>query len=405
MTVIFLARNLVVGGAERALLNIINRADGFSPVLALLQKTGRLLADLDPEVRVVDLSTGGAKPSATGPSAPESGQVDPRGDDDRVEAGPIALLTGARRLKRLAVTTNADVVSSFLMRSHVVALVAKIAFRMPARVVLNVHVHVTQSAPYLYPSPAKRWLMTRIVRWMFPRAERILVVADAVKDDLVRCHGIPESKILVVRNAMDLAAISAGARERPQLPEQFADRPLIVAAGRLVQLKGYDLLIRALAQLDTVPSPVLVILGDGVELDNLRRLAAECRVEDRVLFAGYAANPWKYMADADVLALPSRTEAFPNVLGEALALEVPIVASRCSPGVSEYLQDGDLGILVEPENVGDLRDGLAEALENGKAHALAEPRGSQRVAEFDVARAVPAYAAALGIVTAGDRTS
>jgi glycosyltransferase involved in cell wall biosynthesis len=404
MRVIFLARNMVVGGAERALLNIVNRADGFLPMLALLQNTGRLLSELDPAIQVFDVSSGAREPTSADRSRNNDG-FEAMGDAGASEEGALALLINAWRLRRMVVRTNADIVSSFLMRSHLVALVAKTLFRMPARVVVNVHVHVTQSAPYLYPTPAKRWLMKLLVRRMFPRAERILVVAEAVKDDLVRHHGISEAQIVVVRNAIDLAAIAEGARQDPRLPDRFANRPLIVSAGRLVWLKGYDMLLRAFAGLETTPPAGLVILGDGHELTNLKRLASTLDVDDRVLFAGYKTNPWQYMARADVFALPSRTEAFPNVLGEALALSIPIVASRCSPGVSEYLRDGELGILVEPDDVDALRDGLARALGDGEARARLGPRGRERVAEFDVTRAVPAYAAALGFISAGEHPS
>ncbi|MFV1986207.1 MAG: glycosyltransferase [Gemmatimonadota bacterium] len=399
MRVVFLARNLAAGGAERALLHLVNRADGFTPVLALLQKRGRLLRELDPGVPLFDLSKGAREPSThDGPRPDADASLD---EDEDVSGGPLRLLIESFRLKRLVVATDADVVSTFLMRSHLIGLVAQTVFRMRAPVVLNIHVIVTQSAPFLYPSPLTRRLMKFFVRRLFPRADRIFVVTRAVKEDLVEHYGLPESKVQVIHNAIDLSAIRRSAMADPGLPARFADGPLVVAVGRLVHLKGYDLLLRAVAGLDSPSRIGVVIIGEGPEHSALLGLARELGIGDRVLVPGYTPNPWKYMARADVLALPSRTEAFPNVIGEALALGVPIVASRCSEGVAEYLLGGEVGLLVAPESVEALRDGLATVLGDARVRGRIAAGGAKRLEGFDVTRAVPAYGKALAIA-AGD---
>ena len=105
-----------------------------------------------------------------------------------------------------------------------------------------------------------------------------------------------------------------------------------------------------------------MIVGDGEESSALQRLIRELGLQDRVDLIGYQENPAKFMARASILALPSLTEGFPNVIGEALALGLPVVAADCSPGVREYLCEGRCGLLVPPKDVGQLAHGLTSLL-------------------------------------------
>src|SRR5581483_2061046 len=119
-------------------------------------------------------------------------------------------------------------------------------------VVLNIHEHVSESARYFYPSRADRAIMRWVVSNLFPRADRIVVVANELKRDLVERFSVPAELIDVVYNGHDLARI----RERGTVDVEHPwfdsrRRPgtyVIVGVGRLVYLKGYDLLLHALAK-------------------------------------------------------------------------------------------------------------------------------------------------------------
>src|SRR5208337_350610 len=102
----------------------------------------------------------------------------------------------------------------------------------------------------------------------------------------------------------------------------------------------------------------LVFLGDGEERGALEALTQELRLETSVSFLGNVANPLPYMKRAKVLALSSVVEALPTVLIEALAMNLPIVATDCPTGPREILCDGAYGTLVP---IGD-SDRMAEAL-------------------------------------------
>ena len=117
---------------------------------------------------------------------------------------------------------------------------------------------------------------------------------------------------------------------------------MIGAVGRLVPEKGFDTVLRALAML---PDATLVLVGDGPERLSLERLSTDLGLRGRVTFAGRVDPPWTSRWRFDVLAMPSRTEAFGLVAVEALLAGIPVVGSRVG-GLCEVLTDGETGLLV-----------------------------------------------------------
>jgi glycosyltransferase involved in cell wall biosynthesis len=131
--------------------------------------------------------------------------------------------------------------------------------------------------------------------------------------------------------------------------------------------KGFDLLIQSVRTLlsrglDTR----LVIVGEGGERNRLRDLATEFGIQDRVILPGWQSDVSTYYEAMDAFALSSHREGLPNVILEAMALEVPVVATRVN-GVPRLVQDGRNGFLVEPGDGEGLTAALAGLLKN---HAL-----------------------------------
>ena len=363
------------GGAERAYLLYLNRALAVEPVCALLRRVGSLMGDLDSRIPIYDFSAAAS-----------------RWDVWR-------LLQECRLLSRVAADTRCEIVSSFLMRSHLVAIMTKLLFRPQLKVVLNVHEHMTQSAEFLYPTRTGRWLMRFIARHLFPTAERVVAVAEGVRQDLVENHGLSPEKVVVLHNPLDIEGIRCQAAEAVALPPG-GPGPWVAAAGRLVALKGFDVLLEAFAMLPRSLDANLMILGEGPERGRLQAMIDRLGLGRNAHLLGEQSNPWKYIARASAFVLPSLTEAFPSVIGEALALRVPVVAADCSPGVREYLDDGGCGVLVPPRDATRLAHGLNRVLESGDLREHLARRGWDRVQEFDPAGAVARYEAMLCEVAA-----
>jgi glycosyltransferase involved in cell wall biosynthesis len=138
----------------------------------------------------------------------------------------------------------------------------------------------------------------------------------------------------------------------------------ILAVGRLSKEKGYDYLLRAVAELLGRGVDVeLELVGEGPERDALTRLVDELHIKEKVTFRGWLQIDAvrRAMHEATVLAQPSTIEGLPTVVEEAMALGIPVVGSHVG-GIPELLDYGRCGILVTPRDVGGLTDALQELL-------------------------------------------
>lgn len=167
----------------------------------------------------------------------------------------------------------------------------------------------------------------------------------------------------------------------------------VLFAGRVVAPKGVEVLIHAAALLEAE----VVICGDGWQLERMRKLARRLGLQDRVVFKGWltADELARELAEASVLALPSVwPEPFGLIGIEAHAAGRPVVASATG-GVTDWLQDGDNGLLVRPGDAEDLARGLAELLADPKRRqAMGEAGRSSVAARFSKQRHVEAILAA-----------
>lgn len=390
---LFLINDLRMGGAERSLVNFVNHVRHVRAAVVLIESAADLLFELRPDLELFALDRGGTTPlgrreiETLAADAPRRRGGQPRG---RMLFELPALVEKARRLARIARATDATVISTFLNRSHTIALLSKTLFAPRMRIVINVHEMLSDHLER-YFSTLEQELMRAFIRRKFPRAETIVAVSEGVKLDLVRHFSIAPDRITVVPNPVDLERIRRLSAERIEGDETYRASGLIVAVGRLVPLKGFDLLIRAFARLRQSLHTRLLIIGEGDQRAALERLIAELDLSDRVVLLGTQTNPWKYMARADVVALASRSEASPNVIGEALALARPVIATNCSPGIAEYLDGGRYGVLVPPDDVGALTAGLERILTDDDLRHGLMTRAAARADSFDLHRVVERY--------------
>jgi glycosyltransferase involved in cell wall biosynthesis len=355
--VLFTIPNLEAGGAERVVVTLLTHLDRarFEPSLALVERRGPGLADVPPDVPVHDL--GGR--------------------------GPRAFLRLLGLIRRLRPDT---VFSSLTFYSTLVLLLSPLAprgTRFVARENNLPTVHVPRM-PY-------GWLRWRLYAPAHRRADRIVCQTDEMAADVARA-GVRRDLTVVVPNPLDLEAVTA--RAGGPSPYASGGRHL-VAAGRLVPAKGFDLLLAAFARVAARRADVrLHVLGQGPERAALERQARDLGIAERVAFEGLQANPYPCFRHADLFVLPSRYEGFPNVVLEALALGTPAVAFAC-PGGSA-VRDGVNGWLVPPGDVEALADRILAALE-------AEPLPRERVAASVADHAVGRVMAAFEAVLAGER--
>ncbi len=242
----------------------------------------------------------------------------------------------------------------------------------PMKLVTTVHgwVHHTARTPLYY----------RVDKFCLPRYEKVICVSDDLFDECRRI-GVPERRCELVENAIDLDDYA-----RTLAPDQAkaklglpANGFLVGAVGRLEPEKGFDILIRAVADLARRGEDVsLVVVGEGGDRPRLEALAAELGVGPRVRLVGWQSDVRPYFEAMDLFALSSFREGLPNVLLEAMALQTPCVATRVN-GVPKLVQDGRNGLLVPPGDAAALAAALQALLANADLRQVFRAAGRRTV--------------------------
>lgn len=275
------------------------------------------------------------------------------------------------------------------MANHVapVAALGHALMRRPraTALVLRASNHITRTAS------ARGNLLRRLhLRPFWSRADQIIAVSRSVADSLWTGLGIPPARISVLPSPIlpdDPAACAAAPPEHDWLRAPEPGVPTIVAIGRFVPQKGFDLLLDAFDRLRRQRPCRLLLLGDGPLRPQLEARVERLGLADVVRLPGVVANPYAALGRAALFVLPSRWEGLPATLVEALACGCPVVAADCPGGVREALQDGRLGRLVPPEDAGALAGAMLHALEDRPDPRLLQ----EAVAPFRTGAAVRAY--------------
>lgn len=195
-----------------------------------------------------------------------------------------------------------------------------------------------------------------LIKCLYNKADVIIPVSKVIGKDLICKYGIDKDKIHVIYNGIDLQKIEKEFSEDISASElRLFKGKTIINVGAVSFPKGQWHLIRIMPKLRLlIPNVNLVILGDGAYMDTLVALCKKLNITDCVTFLGRVQNPYKYLKRADVFALSSLYEGFPNVLLEALCAGVPIVSVDCASGPKEILmKNGDINSAVAGFTLGD----------------------------------------------------
>jgi L-malate glycosyltransferase len=189
----------------------------------------------------------------------------------------------------------------------------------------------------------------------------VVVANSAAAGDRLATERVPRSRIRVVPNGIDLAAYTPSQHERPLRR--------IVTVANLRTEKAHEVLLEAAELvLRRCPDAEFVIAGDGPRRQELERLAQSRGVAARVRFMGHADDVPALLASCDLFVLPSRSEAFPNSVLEAMATALPIVATRVG-GIVELIENQRTGVLVPPDDARALGHAMLDLIQ-WRSHAV-----------------------------------
>lgn len=222
-------------------------------------------------------------------------------------------------------------------------------------------------------------VLRRALRTALRRASAVSGCSQFTLDDAVARFGLERARGTVIFNGVDPGAAVAPRGGPPVAPGRY-----VLALGRVVEKKGFDLLLDAFCDVAPAqPDVDLVIGGDGAALDALRRRAADAGLGDRVHFPGRLSRHAVAgaMAGADLFVMPSRLEPFGIVVLEAWRAGTPVVATSRG-GPPEFVRDGIDGALVDPFDRAAFAEALRRLLADGERRAAMAVAGRARVAEF-----------------------
>lgn len=246
-------------------------------------------------------------------------------------------------------------------------------------------------------------------RRMLRRMDAVVCVSEG-QAAKVRRAGVPAGRVHVIQNAIDPTRFAtqhgADARGhaagRAALQSLFAAPrdALVIAVGRLSPEKGFDQLVEAARQvLQELPATGFVIVGDGPSRPALEAQIREAGLDGRVVLAGFRADVDRLLPGADILAQSSHTEGLPNVVLEACAAGVPVVATDVG-GTGEVIEEGVNGHLVAPGAPRPLASRLLELLRAPARRQAMGEQGRRIVArDFSFAAQSAAYEALFATVT------
>ena len=228
------------------------------------------------------------------------------------------------------------------------------AFTAPAAAAALSHAPVVASVVGWAPdkSPEHRAMDAAILE----RCRLVTVVSEAVARDL-RAAGLIREDTELVHNG-----VAVGAPASVRVATVPSDPPVVGVMAQLIERKGVDVLLDAVARVARTTPCRLVVAGTGVEEPRLRAQAERLGLDASVAWVGRCSLD-RFFSDVDFVVVPSRSDALPMVLLHSMASGRAVIASRVG-GIPEALRDGEHGLLVEP---GDPA-GLAHAIETTVRH-------------------------------------
>ncbi len=290
---------------------------------------------------------------------------------------PVHLLRGYNqydpvlvwRIVELVRRLNVDILHAHEVKSDVLAWLA--ARRRHVPIITTLHGWIGNSWKQHWLNALDR----RVVRAF----ERVVVVSQQMWDQ-VAADGYHPGQLCLLHNAIVLDKYRrSGCRDLLERLGFPITRPLLSCIGRLSDEKGQADLIEAIAICRKQGTRVsLALAGDGPARATLAARVQSLGLDDAVHFLGYVDRPQDVLEASDLAVLPSHTEGLPNAALEALAMEVPLLATRVG-GTPEVVVDGEHGMLVEPRSPRALADGILDFLENRQRWREMAVRGRQRV--------------------------
>jgi len=289
----------------------------------------------------------------------------------------------AARLAEVITRVRPDVVHAIMFKAIQLCRLAKPKVAFPFKLVSSPRVHYRTRSVWTL-------LLDRALK---SRDDLLIAECEASRTFLVERLGYAPSKVLTIRNGVELAGwpLSKVDRQKRRMELRLnAGEILVGAVGRLDKQKGFATLIEAMSRLKKTDLRC-VILGEGPERPRLEALIRRHELEKHVWLYGERPDIVTWLSAFDIGCLPSLWEGLPNTLLEAMALGLPVVASSVD-GVPEVVENGKTGVLVAPSAPAALAKALKDlSADPERRAALGAAAHAAIMEKFTVRRMMDEY--------------
>jgi glycosyltransferase involved in cell wall biosynthesis len=281
-------------------------------------------------------------------------------------------------LKKVIEEKDIDILHCHLLRSQVFGLVLKKLFFPKIRLLFHEHGEIFEKKPQFI-------IFLKLCK---KDVDLFIAVSEATKQKLMGDAAIPEGKIKVLYNFVDLSEfnpeiLGRDNRDKQRVKLGIEENDFVVGfAGRLSDIKGCDILIKSAPYIN-IPNFKLLIAGDGTRRNGLEELVECLDMRSRIIFLGYVQDIVQFYALIDCLVVPSRSESFGISVVEAQACEIPVIASDIQ-SLNELIINGKTGLLFEPKNEKDLAEKINLIHNNRKLRKNLVENGYENVKKYSL---------------------
>ena len=370
--VVFFTIVLGKGGAEMHLLRLLNHLnrDRLKPSLCLTRAGGSYEQALEGDVPVHHLPT------------------------KNIDSVLLRLVRAVRPLRRFIQRKRPAVVCSVMDTAGLVAARAIAPMERPPTFVMSAQAPPKTKREHAWKHGTWRErIFAEATRHLAPfayrRADRVVALSKGTAQEVAAMAPSVKARTRVIHNAgfdeTGLHRMEEGVEDLPQ------DGPLVVACGRLAEVKGFSNLLSAFAQVRQHTAAHLWILGEGKQRAALEAQIRRFGLAGCVRLLGFRGNPFKYMKAADLFVLSSLYEGFGNVLVEAMACGTPVVSTDCPHGPGEIIEPGQSGLLVPSEDTEALAEAIVRVLKDAGLRRRLKKGARERAQDFHAEAVTKAY--------------
>ncbi len=340
------------GGAQRTLINLSASfcQAGHDVTLAAAQQDGPARAWIDPQVRTVAVGRGQLRHALF----------------------PLA---------RLIRNDRPDVILSSVLDANIVAVAARALAGSPRPKLV-----IRETNSHRARGDIGR-IRQKLTGFAYPKADAVVALSEGVRKELIEDYGLSAASVVTIHNPIAIDTLAAEAESAVSPPA--TKRGLwIMGVGRLIRQKGFDRLIRAVAQLKR-PDVTLVLVGEGPDREALEAQARHLGIP--LLMPGFVQQPVHWLAHADLFALSSRWEGFGHVIVEAMAAGAPVIAFDCPHGPRDIITHRVNGLLIPDGDEDAWTVAMAELLDDRDLAGRLRAAAANDAARFSSSRIADRY--------------